>query len=179
VAPKEGKPDEMSVYSQLHKKSIGTVDVVWRDGHRVLLRKTQDGDDEQLIDQIRKSLTTDHRRGYRLPNHASCEAASKRNVHTFKVEDGVAQQEENRLEIDLLPPVNTMTALQKRMVQQQLEFRVRARKRLARTINQVATGGCFLHMVSRHKMPPPPGRRTPSPAPGDVQRSKVASVQFR
>lgn len=81
-----------------------------------------DVDDKLVIEQVRKSLTADYRRGFRLPN---IEDASKQNRNPG--EELGTQQDDDRLDIGLLPPISTMTALQKRMVQRQLELQVQAR----------------------------------------------------
>lgn len=100
----------------------------WRDRRRSLTKDANDADLEQFIDQVKRSLRTDHRRGFRMPNIAE-RRPSKTADHLEEASPG-GTHEENRLEIGLLPPLSSMTPLQKRMVQRQLEHRVQARKRI-------------------------------------------------
>lgn len=90
-----------------------------------------DANDQQYIEQVKKSLSADCQRGFRLPNIASA-------THCMTSNEGedAAHPDDNRLDIGLLPPLTVMTALQKRLLQRQLEMRVHARERLRMAVRR-------------------------------------------
>merc|ERR1712125_65786 len=80
-----------------------------------------DADDKLYIEHVKKSLSADHRNGFRLPSSEDTTKQCRDNAEGLPVHD------DERLDIGLLPPISTMTSLQKRMVQRQLELQVQAR----------------------------------------------------
>lgn len=116
-APVAGSSDagrRTSAHMRGRRQSVGTVE------------------DEQFIEQVKKSLRTDSMHGFRLPNLAAAQGMTHDN------EEGHA--DDNRLDIGLLPPLSVMTTLQKRMLQRQLEQRVQAKQRLRNAVRRLSVG---------------------------------------
>mmetsp|Transcript_70788 Transcript_70788/g.133748 ORF Transcript_70788/g.133748 Transcript_70788/m.133748 type:complete len:630 (-) Transcript_70788:53-1942(-) len=110
-------------------------------GVNVVDMRGTEAEDESFIERVKRSLKVDVHRGFKMPS-TSCLEAYNEHLMEGKAEQSVGRKHHHddvRIEIGLLPPLSTMTPLQKKGLVRQVEDRLTVRRRLRKAAKRFTT----------------------------------------